>query len=50
MLLAGKLSGEMFERLGQPAVVGELIAGVILGGSMLGIIPVAPDDSLTEII
>ena len=50
MLLAGKLSGEMFERLGQPAVVGDLIAGVILGGSMLGIIPVAPDDSLTEII
>ncbi len=50
MLLAGKLSGELFERLGQPAVVGELIAGVILGGSMLGIIPVAPDDSLTEII
>jgi Kef-type K+ transport system membrane component KefB len=50
MLLAGKLSGEIFERLGQPAVVGELIAGVILGGSMLGIIPIAPDDSLTEII
>jgi len=50
MLLAGKFSGEMFERLGQPAVLGELIAGVILGGSMLGIIPIAPDDSLTEII
>lgn len=50
MLVVGKLSGEVFERLGQPAVVGELIAGVILGGSVLGVIPVSPDDSLTEII
>ena len=31
MLIAGKISGEAFERLGQPAVVGELVAGVILG-------------------
>ena len=27
MLVAGKISGEAFERIGQPAVVGELIAG-----------------------
>ncbi len=50
MLAAGKLSAEIFERFGQPAVVGELIAGVILGGSLLGVIPVSPDDPLTEII
>lgn len=50
MLLVGKFSGELFERIGQPAVLGELIAGVILGGSVLGIIPTAPDDSLTEIV
>ena len=50
MLLAGKFSGELFERLGQPAVLGELIAGIVLGGSMLGIIPTAPDEPLTEII
>ena len=50
MLVAGKISGEVFERIGQPAVVGELIAGVILGASVLGVIPVSPDDGLTEIV
>ena len=50
MLAAGKLSGEVFERLGQPAVLGELIAGVLLGASVLGVIPTSPGDSLTEII
>jgi Kef-type K+ transport system membrane component KefB len=50
MLLAGKFSGELFERIGQPAVLGELIAGIVLGGSVLGIIPTAPDDTLTEIV
>ena len=39
MLVAAKLLGELAERLGQPAVLGELIAGVILGGSVLGIVP-----------
>jgi Kef-type K+ transport system membrane component KefB len=50
MLLAGKLSGELFERIGQPAVLGELIAGALLGPSLLGVIPIAPTDQLTEII
>ena len=50
ILLAGKFSGELFERIGQPAVLGELMAGVLLGASVLGIIPTAVDDSLTEII
>jgi Kef-type K+ transport system membrane component KefB len=50
MLLAGKFSGELFERLGQPAVLGELIAGILLGASALGVIPTSPDDPLTEII
>ena len=48
MLIAAKLLGELAERLGQPAVLGELIAGVLLGGSVLGIIPV--DGSGAEII
>jgi Kef-type K+ transport system membrane component KefB len=39
MLIAAKLLGELAERFGQPAVLGELIAGVILGGSVLGIVP-----------
>lgn len=50
MLIAGKASGEVFERIGQPAVVGELIAGVLLGGSVLGIIPTAEGDALTEVV
>jgi Kef-type K+ transport system membrane component KefB len=50
MLVTGKVAAEVFERLGQPGVIGELVAGVILGGSMLGVIPVVPEDSLTEII
>lgn len=50
MLVAGKLSGELFERISQPAVLGELIAGTLLGASVLGIIPASPDDPLTEVI
>jgi len=39
MLVAAKLLGELAERFGQPAVLGELLAGVLLGGSVLGVIP-----------
>ena len=39
MLVAAKLLGEIAERFGQPAVLGELTAGVLLGGSVLGIVP-----------
>ena len=35
-LLLAKLCGEVFERMGQPAVIGEILAGVILGGEVLG--------------
>jgi len=35
MLLAAKLGGEVAERVHQPAVLGELIAGVILGNLVL---------------
>jgi Kef-type K+ transport system membrane component KefB len=31
ILIVAKLSGELFERLGQPAVLGELLGGIILG-------------------
>jgi Kef-type K+ transport system membrane component KefB len=31
IIIAGKLGGEIAERLGQPAVLGELVAGVALG-------------------
>jgi Na+:H+ antiporter len=39
ILVAAKLLGELAERIGQPAVLGELVAGVVLGGSVLGVVP-----------
>ena len=39
ILAAAKLLGEAVERIGQPAVLGELLAGVLLGGSVLGVVP-----------
>ncbi len=42
MLAAAKITAEIFERLKQPAVVGEILAGVLIGGSVLGW--VAPSD------
>jgi len=41
-LVATKLLGELAQRIGQPAVLGELLAGVLLGASLLGILQ--PDD------
>ena len=35
MLIVAKLCGELFERLKQPAVLGELIAGILLGNLVL---------------
>ena len=39
ILAAAKLLGEAAERIGQPAVLGELLAGVLLGGSVFGVVP-----------
>jgi Kef-type K+ transport system membrane component KefB len=36
MLAVAKVMAELFERLRQPAVVGEILAGVIIGPSVLG--------------
>lgn len=38
LLVATKSLGILAQKLGQPAVVGELLAGIILGGSLLGIV------------
>jgi Kef-type K+ transport system membrane component KefB len=38
LLAASKLLGAAAQRLGQPAVLGELLAGVLLGGSLLNIL------------
>lgn len=40
LLVTARLLGEIFQRLGQPSVVGEILAGVVLGPSMLsGLFP-----------
>ncbi len=38
LLLVGRLIGEAMLRIGQPAVTGQLIAGLVLGPSVLGLI------------
>jgi Kef-type K+ transport system membrane component KefB len=40
-LFGAKLFGELAERVGQPAVLGELLAGVLLGPSVLGLVPLS---------
>jgi Kef-type K+ transport system membrane component KefB len=38
VLLAAKLGDELFKRLGQPTLIGEILAGVIVGPSVLGLV------------
>ena len=45
MLAAAKIMAEVFERLKQPAVVGEILAGIIIGPSLLAW--VAPSELIT---
>jgi Kef-type K+ transport system membrane component KefB len=50
MFVAAKLAAEIFERLKQPPVAGEIIAGVIIGPSVLGLVsPTELTSSLAEI-
>jgi Kef-type K+ transport system membrane component KefB/nucleotide-binding universal stress UspA family protein len=36
LLVCGRLLGELMQRIGQPAVMGQLIAGIVLGPSVFG--------------
>jgi Kef-type K+ transport system membrane component KefB len=45
ILLVAKLFGELFRRMRQPALVGELLAGMILGPSLLGLFH--PDETFS---
>lgn len=45
ILISAKLMAEIFERLGQPAVVGEILAGVAVGPSLFAL--VEPSQILT---
>jgi K+:H+ antiporter len=38
LLLVGRIMGELAQRIGQPAVMGQLIGGVLLGPSVLGLL------------
>jgi Kef-type K+ transport system membrane component KefB len=38
ILLAAKLGDELFKRIGQPALIGEILAGLLIGPSVLGIV------------
>lgn len=50
MLAAAKVMAELFERLRQPAVVGEILAGVLIGPSLLGwVAPTEITNTLAEI-
>lgn len=49
-LIAAKLMAEAFERIRQPAVVGEILAGMLIGPSLLNLVqPTEVFDALAEI-
>jgi len=45
ILVAARLLGEVFQRFNLPSLVGELLAGIIIGPSVLSL--VRPNESLT---
>ncbi|HYM73710.1 MAG TPA: cation:proton antiporter [Stellaceae bacterium] len=46
LLVSGRLMGEVMQRIGQPAVMGQLIAGIMLGPSVLGALWPAGEQAL----
>ena len=40
VLLAAKLGDEVFKRIGQPAIIGEILGGLLVGPSVLGLVEV----------
>ncbi len=53
MLVAAKLAGEVFERVRQPAVLGELLAGVLLGNLVIvgfsGVEPLKTNETIAAL-
>ncbi|MDW0122435.1 MAG: cation:proton antiporter, partial [Nitrososphaeraceae archaeon] len=43
ILVAARILGEVFQRIGQPPLVGELLAGLIIGPSIFGLVLPSPD-------
>ena len=48
IFLVAKLAGELFDRFDQPPVIGELLAGMLIGPHVLGILG-APDPLLVQL-
>ena len=46
VLLAAKAGDELFRRLGQPTVIGEILGGLVVGPALLGIYQVNPETEL----
>ncbi len=46
LLLATKIGDELFKRIGQPTLVGEILAGVIVGPALLGWYEISPETEL----
>lgn len=50
LLVCSRLLGELMSRLGQPVIVGEILAGIILGPAALNYIqPTAPLEGISEL-
>jgi Kef-type K+ transport system membrane component KefB len=49
LFAAAKILGELFEHFRQPAVIGELLAGVIVGPHVLGLV-LSGDESVLEVV
>jgi Kef-type K+ transport system membrane component KefB len=47
LIVAARLLGRLFQRLGQPAIVGEMLAGVLLGPAVLNLLE--PNEALQGI-
>ena len=39
VIVVARLMGRLFVRLRQPAVIGEILGGIVLGPSVLGLLP-----------
>src|SRR3990170_2302737 len=46
LLLAAKIGDEIFKRIGQPTLIGEILAGVIVGPAVLGWYEINAETSL----
>src|SRR6185503_15413397 len=46
ILVAARIGAALFESLGQPGVIGEIVAGITLGPTILGALPGDPSAGL----